>query len=144
MSCDSCPKGERKRFRAKTGNRRRLLTEPVIHDNDNDESWLTPIRGSYFPEGAPEEERESSVALEEELDHLWKVIVWNDPVNLMSYVVYVLQKIFGHSKETATRHMLEVHHDGKSIVCTTEQEKGERYVSQLHAFGLQATLEKDG
>ena len=80
-----------------------MLTEPVIHDNDNDESWLTPIRGSFFPEGAPEEERESSVALEEELDHLWKVIVWNDPVNLMSYVVYVLQKIFGHSNDLVTR-----------------------------------------
>lgn len=121
-----------------------MRTKPEFHHCTVEDSFPRVIRGHYFPEGSPEEERESSVALEEELDHLWKVIVWNDPVNLMSYVVYVLQKIFGHSKEAATRHMLEVHHDGKSIVCTTEQEKGERFVSQLHAFGLQATLEKDG
>lgn len=91
----------------------------------------------------PDEERESSVALEDELEKLWKVIVWNDPVNLMSYVVYVLQRLFGYSLEEATQLMLEVHNDGKSIVKITEQEKGERYVSRLHSYGLQATMEKD-
>lgn len=92
---------------------------------------------------SPEEERESSVALDEELEKLWKVIVWNDPVNLMSYVVYVLQRLFGYSLEEATELMLEVHNDGKSIVKITEQEKGERYVTRLHSYGLQATMEKD-
>ncbi len=94
------------------------------------------------PDPAPDEERESSVALDEELDHLWKVIVWNDPVNLMSYVVYVLQKLFGYSLEKATTLMLEVHNDGKSIVITTAREKGERYIANLHAYGLQATMEQ--
>ena len=91
----------------------------------------------------PDEEKESSVALEDELEKLWKIIVWNDPVNLMSYVVYVLQRLFGYSLEEATQLMLEVHNDGKSIVKITEQEKGERYVSRLHSYGLQATMEKD-
>ncbi|HCW43836.1 MAG: ATP-dependent Clp protease adapter ClpS [Planctomycetia bacterium] len=95
------------------------------------------------PDSLPEEERESSVALEEQTERLWKVIVWNDPVNLMSYVVYVLQKLFGFSQEVATHHMLEIHQEGKSIVQLTEQEKGERFVSHLHSYGLQATLEKD-
>jgi len=90
-----------------------------------------------------EEERESSVALDEQLDHLWKVIVWNDPVNLMTYVVYVIQRLFGYSIEKATKMMLEVYNDGKSIVKITEREKGERYIASLHSFGLQATMEKE-
>ena len=75
-------------------------------------------------------------------DRLWNVIVWNDPINLMSYVTFVFQKLFGYSLEVATRLMLEVHHQGKSIVATVEREKAEHYVSQLHQYGLQATLEK--
>ncbi|MGE4619608.1 MAG: ATP-dependent Clp protease adapter ClpS [Planctomycetota bacterium] len=94
-------------------------------------------------EPSPEQEKESSVALDEEIEKLWKVIVWNDPVNLMSYVVYVLQRLFGYNINQATQLMLEVHNDGKSIVKLTEQEKGERYVSRLHSYGLQATMEKD-
>jgi ATP-dependent Clp protease adaptor protein ClpS len=144
MPLKSCPQGRISDIDAIDFERCRVQKKPHLHHKTDPFAPGLQILGNFFPEGAPEEERESSVALEEELDHLWKVIVWNDPVNLMSYVVYVLQKIFGHSKETATRHMLEVHHDGKSIVCLTEQEKGERYVSQLHSFGLQATLEKDG
>jgi len=92
---------------------------------------------------SPDEERESSVALDEQLDHLWKVIVWNDPVNLMSYVVYVLQKLFGYDLAHATTLMLEVHNDGKSIVTVTEREKGERYIANLHSYGLQATMEQN-
>ncbi len=75
-------------------------------------------------------------------DRLWSVIVWNDPVNLMTYVTYVFQKLFGYSLEKATKLMLEVHNDGRSVVATVEREKAEHYVGQLHAFGLQATLEK--
>jgi len=92
---------------------------------------------------SPDEERESSVALDEQLDHLWKVIVWNDPVNLMSYVVYVLQKLFGYDLAHATTLMLEVHNDGKSIVTVTERERGERYIANLHSYGLQATMEQN-
>ena len=107
--------------------------------------WLShPDEPTGPPPGPnPEEERESSVALDEDLDKLWMVVVWNDPVNLMSYVVYVLQRLFGYSLDKATQLMLEVHNDGKSIVKVTQQEKGERYVALLHSYGLQATLEMD-
>ena len=75
-------------------------------------------------------------------DRLWSVIVWNDPINLMTYVTYVFQKLFGYSLEKATKLMLEVHNDGRSVVASAEREKAEYYVGQLHGFGLQATLEK--
>jgi ATP-dependent Clp protease adaptor protein ClpS len=78
------------------------------------------------------------------VDRPWIVIVWNDPVNLMSYVVYVFQKVFGHSLEKATKLMLEVHHDGKSVVSHGTREKAETDVARLHAHGLWATMERDG
>jgi ATP-dependent Clp protease adaptor protein ClpS len=74
-------------------------------------------------------------------DRPWIVIVWNDPVNLMSYVVYVLQKLFGYSREKATRLMLQVHHDGKAVVSDGSREKAEADVARLHAHGLWATME---
>lgn len=72
----------------------------------------------------------------------WNVIVWNDPINLMSYVTFVFQKLFGFSLQVATKHMLEVHQQGRSCVATVEREKAEYYVSRLHGFGLQATMEQ--
>jgi ATP-dependent Clp protease adaptor protein ClpS len=76
-------------------------------------------------------------------DRPWLVIVWNDPVNLMTYVVYVFQKLFGYSREKATKLMLEVHHDGKSVVSHGTREKAEIDVARLHAHGLWATMERD-
>lgn len=73
-------------------------------------------------------------------DKLWVTIVWNDPVNLMSYVTYVFQKLFGYSKEKATRLMLDVHHKGKALVSSGTREEMERDVARLHACGLWATL----
>jgi ATP-dependent Clp protease adaptor protein ClpS len=73
----------------------------------------------------------------------WIVIVWNDPVNLQSYVVMVFQKVFGYSREKATKLMLEVHHDGRSVVSHGTREKAETDVARLHAHGLWATMEKD-
>jgi Uncharacterized conserved protein len=73
----------------------------------------------------------------------WLVIVWNDPVNLQNYVVMVLQKLFGYSLEKATRLMLEVHNDGKSVVSHGTREKAEIDVARLHAAGLWATMERD-
>ncbi|HZN58349.1 MAG TPA: ATP-dependent Clp protease adapter ClpS [Planctomycetota bacterium] len=75
-------------------------------------------------------------------DRLWNVIVWNDPINLMSYVAFVFQKLFGYSIELATKLMLEVHHEGRSIVASVEREKAEYYVGRLHGYGLQATMER--
>ena len=69
-------------------------------------------------------------------DRPWLVIVWNDPVNLMSYVVFVFQKLFGYSREKATKLMLEVHRDGKSVVSHGTREKAEMDVARLHAHGL--------
>jgi ATP-dependent Clp protease adaptor protein ClpS len=74
-------------------------------------------------------------------DKPWVVIVWNDPVNLMSYVVLVFQKLFGYSREKATRLMMQVHHDGKAAVSSGAREKAEADVSRLHAHGLWATME---
>jgi ATP-dependent Clp protease adaptor protein ClpS len=74
-------------------------------------------------------------------DRPWLVIVWNDPVNLMSYVVYVFQKLFGYSREKATRLMLQVHHDGKAAVSEGTREMAEADVARLHAHGLWATME---
>ena len=72
----------------------------------------------------------------------WNVIVWDDPINLQSYVVYVFQKLFGFSQQLATKHMLEVHNDGRSVVASVDRERGEFYVGRLHGYGLQATLER--
>ncbi len=77
-------------------------------------------------------------------DRLWNVVVWNDPINLMSYVTYVFQKLFGYSHEKASQLMREVHHQGRSIVASVEREKAEYFVGRLHEYGLQATLEKPG
>jgi ATP-dependent Clp protease adaptor protein ClpS len=78
-----------------------------------------------------------------EPDIPWVVIVWNDPVNLMSYVVFVLQKLFGYSKVAATRLMLDVHHKGKAVVSSGPREKAEFDVYRLHGYGLWATMQKD-
>lgn len=77
-----------------------------------------------------------------EPDHPWQVVVWNDPVNLMSYVVWVLRKLFGYPVEKATRLMLQVHHEGRAVVSSGPLEKVESDCHRLHHHGLWATLEK--
>ncbi len=72
----------------------------------------------------------------------WQVIVHNDPVNLMSYVTMVFQKVFGFKKEIAEKHMMEVHNQGRSIVWVGAREEAEFYVERLHSFLLLATLEQ--
>jgi ATP-dependent Clp protease adaptor protein ClpS len=76
-------------------------------------------------------------------DRPWIVIVWNDPINLMSYVTFVFQKLFGYSKSKATKLMLQVHNEGKAVVSSGTREKCELDVSKLHAYGLWATLRQD-
>ena len=73
----------------------------------------------------------------------WQAIVWNDPVNLMSYVTYVLQKLFGYPESKATALMLDVHNKGKAAVSSGSREQMEHDVARLHAAGLWATLQKD-
>jgi ATP-dependent Clp protease adaptor protein ClpS len=74
--------------------------------------------------------------------HMWNVVVWNDPVNLMSYVVLVFRKLFGHSSERATQLMLEVHNRGRAIVASGPREKAEFDCYRLHHHGLWATMEE--
>ncbi|HET9690183.1 MAG TPA: ATP-dependent Clp protease adapter ClpS [Acidimicrobiales bacterium] len=76
-------------------------------------------------------------------DRPWKVIVWNDPINLMSYVTFVLQKLFGYSKERAHQLMMDVHLKGKAVVSSGPIEKAELDVFRLHEHGLWATMEHD-
>ncbi len=73
----------------------------------------------------------------------WLVIVWDDPVNLMSYVTLVLRRVFGFPREHAERLMLQVHHDGRAVVAAEPREQAELHVAQLHGYGLQATIERD-
>ena len=73
----------------------------------------------------------------------WIVLVWNDPINLMSYVTFVFQKLFGYSIEKATELMLDVHHKGRAAVSTGSREKAELDVFRLHEHGLWATLQRD-
>lgn len=78
-----------------------------------------------------------------QLDGLWRVVVLNDPVNLMSYVVMVFKKVFGFDESTARRHMLEVHEQGRSVVWSGLREKAEAYVFTLQQWHLTAVLEPD-
>jgi ATP-dependent Clp protease adaptor protein ClpS len=78
-----------------------------------------------------------------EPDRPWVTIVWNDPINLMSYVAWVFQKLFGYSKEKANRLMLDVHHKGRAAVSSGSREQMELDVERLHAAGLWATLQQD-
>ncbi len=73
----------------------------------------------------------------------WIVIVWNDPVNLMSYVTLVLRRLFGYSRAKATRLMLQVHNEGRAVVSSGTREKAEHDVARLHAHGLWATMRRD-
>ena len=90
--------------------------------------------------GAPTIEKETRA--EEALDVPWQVVVHNDPVNLMSYVTMVFQRVFGYPRDKAEKHMLEVHQKGRSILWSGMRERAELYVQQLHGYLLLATIEK--
>ena len=92
---------------------------------------------------APVEVLDQEVKEQDELAKPWKVIVLNDPVNLMSYVVMVFKKVFGYDDQKAMRHMLEVHQQGRSLLWAGEREVAESYLYQLHQWRLQAILEPD-
>ena len=73
----------------------------------------------------------------------WVTIVWDDPVNLMNYVTYVFQKVFGYSEPHATKLMLQVHHEGRAVVSSGPRSEAERDVFRLHEHGLWATMQHD-
>jgi ATP-dependent Clp protease adaptor protein ClpS len=76
-------------------------------------------------------------------DKPWITLVWNDPVNLMSYVAYVFEQYFGFSKEKAAKLMLDVHRKGRAVVSSGTREEMERDVAAMHGYGLWATLQHD-
>jgi len=88
------------------------------------------------------ERPESDVESEVRPDTPWVTVVWDDPVNLMEYVTYVFQKLFGYPKKKAERLMMQVHTEGKAAVASGNREEMERHVEAMHGYGLQATLEQ--
>ena len=76
-------------------------------------------------------------------DRPWVTIVWNDPINLMSYVTHVLMELFGYSRSKAHELMLDVHHKGRAVVSSGTREQMEHDVARCHAKGLWATLQQD-
>lgn len=94
------------------------------------------------PASAPVRERETETVEQVRPDRPWDVVVWDDPVNLMSYVVFVLRRVFGFPEPVARKLMLEVHNNGRSLVASEPREQAERYVQELHGYGLQATMER--
>ncbi len=92
---------------------------------------------------APVEVEEPTTDTVTSPDVPWIVLVWNDPINLMSYVTWVFQKLFGYSKEKAHELMLDVHLKGRAVVSTGPREKAEIDVFHLHEYGLWATMQQD-
>src|SRR5262245_42889514 len=78
-----------------------------------------------------------------EPDRPWIVVVWNDPVNLMTYVTLVFQRLFGYGRTKAEQLMLQVHYEGRAVVSSGTRERAEHDVSRLHAAGLWATMQQD-
>jgi ATP-dependent Clp protease adaptor protein ClpS len=101
-----------------------------------------PLQGEA-PTTAPVEVDRPSEEERVTPDRVWIVIVWNDPINLMSYVTYVFQKLFGYPRPKAERLMLQVHNEGKAVVSSGSRERAEADTARLHAHGLWATMQQD-
>lgn len=86
---------------------------------------------------------DESSSTDDEAVRPWLVVVWDDPINLMTYVTMVLRRVFGYPRERAEQLMLQVHHEGRAVVAEEPREQAELHVAQLHGYGLQATLERD-
>jgi ATP-dependent Clp protease adaptor protein ClpS len=110
----------------------REVPDPVMLSGKSHAPWAADTQPGVL------EEKETSTSL----DRPWNVIVWDDPVNLMSYVVYVFQRLLGFSLEKATTKMMEVHNEGRSLVASEPRERAEVLVAKLHAYGLQASMER--
>ena len=107
-------------------------------------SFLTePICAQGLPLASDTQLAEPVVSETPETDVPWIVLVWNDPINLMSYVSFVFQKLFGYSKEKADLLMLDVHEKGRAVVSSGSREHAEIDVFRLHEHGLWATMQKD-
>jgi ATP-dependent Clp protease adaptor protein ClpS len=98
---------------------------------------------SDAPTEAPVEVEEPTADERTDVDRPWIVLVWNDPINLMSYVTFVFQKLFGYSRAHAESLMLDVHEKGRAVVSSGPKEKAELDVFRLHEHGLWATMQQD-
>src|SRR5262245_55736312 len=94
------------------------------------------------PQVVPVEQTDTEIDEVPKADRPWVTVVWNDPVNLMSYVTWVFQKLFGYSKDKAERLMLDVHQKGKAVVSSGARERMEYDASRLQAYGLWATVDQ--
>ena len=103
----------------------------------------TPVIASQPSVIEPDVIEKDKVDTAVDLDTPWIVLVWNDPINLMSYVTFVFQKLFGYSLEKATELMLDVHEKGRAVVSTGTRERAEIDVYRLHEHGLWATMQQD-
>ncbi len=92
---------------------------------------------------APLEVQEPELDDDVDSDRPWVVVVWNDPINLMSYVAFVFRKLFGFSESKAERLMMDVHQKGRAVVSSGTRTEAERDVNRLHSHGLWATMEHD-
>ena len=92
---------------------------------------------------APVELDEPTTETEVSPDLPWITLVWNDPVNLMTYVAFVFQDYFGYAREKAESLMLQVHNEGRAVVSNGSREEMERDVAAMHGYGLWATLQQD-
>ena len=104
---------------------------------------VRPAPGESVPAGAADTALLERPHEDTARDRPWNVVVWNDPVNLMSYVAYVFRSHFGYSAARAKALMLEVHERGRAVVFTGGREVAEGHVDAMHGFGLWATLEQD-
>ncbi|WP_291277879.1 ATP-dependent Clp protease adapter ClpS [Galactobacter sp.] len=95
------------------------------------------------PVAAPVESPVEDTALETRLDRPYELLVWDDPVNLMSYVAYIFRSYFGYSAPRAEELMLQVHHEGKAVVASGSRERIEADLVAMHGYGLQATLRQE-
>ena len=93
-------------------------------------------------ETLPEVDEKTKRKVKQAFEKDWSVIVWNDPVNMMSYVVFVFMRVLAFSKEKATKHMMEVHQQGRSVVAMETREKAELYHQQIQSHGLKVTIEQ--
>ena len=114
------------------------------------EHWLVvPVAAGSSPVIHPmlsvsdtETSRDTTTEARVSPDVPWQTVVWNDPVNLMSYVTHVFRSYFGYSKPEAQRLMLQVHQDGRAIVATGPREEMERHTEAMHEYGLWATVDR--
>lgn len=98
---------------------------------------------SFMADTAPLEVADPEIDEITDADRPWVVLVWNDPINLMPYVTFVFQKLFGYSKEKATKLMMDVHEKGRATVSSGTRSEAEHDVHRLHTHGLWATMEHD-